>query len=306
MDRPRGRSILDSYKNLVSAGTSGRSESASSGRLVPRTIPGNGNTIAAFVLLGEWFMSWRGRVVLPACLVLGSVWASAGVKKDTIRIKVLDSETRSYAAEDNGVPKNCDGVNYDAYCRSSTAAQVINTLLVQAGDEAPFRVSCKADTRWSRCTPLPRGESFDARKEKRGLTVYYADDKGAVRKQLYTYVEEATDHMEEVPAGGQVPSSPPAVPPVPAAPPVPRPAASAPAAPQAGTATVKCSFSSAPNGAEITLDGKYVGSTPSAIQLSSGPHTVEISFPGFTVWKRDLTVGPGSELTVNAVLEKTQ
>jgi hypothetical protein len=69
---------------------------------------------------------------------------------------------------------------------------------------------------------------------------------------------------------------------------------------------VKCSFSSTPNGAEITLDGKYVGSTPSAIQLSNGTHTVEISLPGFTVWKRDLTVASGSELTVNAILEKGQ
>jgi len=258
-------------------------------------------------------MSWRAKVTLSVCLLLVSVLASAATKKDTIRIKVLDSETRSNAAEDNGVPKNCDGVNYDAYCRSSTTAQVINTLLVQAGDEAPFRVSCKADTRWSRCMPLPRGESFDARKEKRGLTVYYADDKGAVRKQLYTYVEEAAGHTEEVPAGSQVPpsSAPPAAPPAPApAPAVPRPAASAPVAPvaptQSGSATVKCSFSSTPNGAEITLDGKYVGSTPSAIQLSNGTHTVEISLPGFTVWKRDLTVASGSELTVNAILEKGQ
>jgi hypothetical protein len=31
-----------------------------------------------------------------------------------------------------------------------------------------------------------------------------------------------------------------------------------------------------------------------------------VSLSGYVQWKRDLTVSPGSELTVNAVLEKAQ
>jgi len=49
-----------------------------------------------------------------------------------------------------------------------------------------------------------------------------------------------------------------------------------------------------------------VGSTPSVLTLSVGNHAVEVALPGFAQWKRDLTVSTGSELTVNAVLQKVQ
>ena len=70
--------------------------------------------------------------------------------------------------------------------------------------------------------------------------------------------------------------------------------------------SVKCSFSSTPSGAEVTVDGRYVGSTPSVLSLIVGDHAVGVSLPGFAQWKRELTVSKGSELTVNAVLEKVQ
>jgi hypothetical protein len=171
---------------------------------------------------------------------------------------------------------------------------------VQEGNEPPFRVTCTIESKWSRCIPLPKGESFEARKEKRGITVYYVDDVGKMRKQLYTYVAEKEKGTIAQPAAGRE------------AEPSPAPAAKAG---QALTATatadspqakVKCSFSSTPSGAEVTVDGQYVGSTPSALNLSIGNHAVQVSLPGFVLWKRELTVSPGSELTVNAVLEKVQ
>jgi hypothetical protein len=265
-------------------------------------------------------MSPKGKLALPAILLLACLCAQAS-EKATIRIKILDSESHSLPSEDNGVPKNCDGVNYDAYCRSSTADTVINTLLVQQGNEAPFRITCRVDTRWSRCTHLEAGESFDARKEKRGLTLYFVDDKGAVRKQLYTYVAEDSGRPAAIPAAAKIPLTANVTP---AANAPESPPASAPAAgtrqqdpppaqvPQAQVSQagvpkeVKCSFSSRPPGADISLDGRYVGSTPSVMNLAVGPHQVSVSMPGFAPWKRALTVSSGSELTVNAVLEKAQ
>jgi hypothetical protein len=67
---------------------------------------------------------------------------------------------------------------------------------------------------------------------------------------------------------------------------------------------VKCNFTSTPSGAEITLDGKYVGNTPSIISLGPGAHTISFSLPGFVPWTRNLTMSPGSELTVSATLQK--
>jgi uncharacterized protein YaiE (UPF0345 family) len=256
----------------------------------------------------EPFMKQCRVAVLQVGLLVVSLFANAAVKNDPIRVKVLDSETRSVSTNDNGVPRNCDQINYDAYCHSSKAAEVINTLLVQEGNGPPFRVACTIDSKWSRCIPLPRGESFDAKKEKHGIVVYYVDDNGKLRKQLYTYVAgEAKGNLTEPAATGTAPTS---APPVEssARTPVPAPVQAPPGAASAGgrQESVKCSFTSTPSGAEVTVDGQYVGSTPSVINLTVGNHAVQVSLPGFAEWKRELTVSSGSELTVNAVLEKVQ
>ena len=121
-------------------------------------------------------MSMRGVVAVLACWLLVTVAANA-TSRNNIQIKVLDSETRAVANDDNnGVPLNCEQLTFDAYCRSSRVTPVVNTLLVQEGDGAPFRVSCRAESRLSKCVHLPAGESYEARKEKKGITVYYTDD----------------------------------------------------------------------------------------------------------------------------------
>ena len=52
-------------------------------------------------------------------LLLVALCASAAVKNNDIRITVVDWGTRSVSLGDNGVPRNCDAVNYDAYCHNS-------------------------------------------------------------------------------------------------------------------------------------------------------------------------------------------
>jgi hypothetical protein len=258
----------------------------------------------------ELFMNQRRRATLQAGLLFVALCANAAVKDD-IRIKVLDSETRSAILDDSGVPKNCDQVNFDAYCHNSRSTQSTNTMLVQEGNEPPFRISCIIDSKWSRCIPLPKGESFDAKREKRGLEVYYVDDKGKARKQLYALVDVDTDGKAGPPAAAATAAPKPA-------PPAAAPSQSAPAptpVPAVGSAQkatpeqlekIKCNFTSTPIGAEITLDGKYVGSTPSEIPLSTGTHVVVLSMPGFAEWKRELTVAPGSVVNVTANLQKSQ
>jgi len=246
---------------------------------------------------------------LLAVLLLVAVLANAATK-NAIRVKVLDSETHSVVLDDSGVPKNCDQMNYDAYCHSSKTEQVTNTLLVQEGNGTPYRVACTIESKWSRCIPLPKGQSFDARKEKHGITVYYVDDDGKPRKQLYTSLaaDAKSAPATTAPAVAAPPTGASAQKPAPALAQAQN-AAPAPAAEVAASGmreTVKCSFSSTPAGAEVTLDGRYVGSTPSVLGLTVGTHVVVISMPGFAQWKRELAVASGSELTVNAVLEKAQ
>jgi len=251
-------------------------------------------------------MSIHRLATVQAGLLLVAAFANAASQKDAVRITVLDSVTRASTLDNNnGVPLNCEQLTYDAYCRSTSNAPMVSTLLVQEDNQPPFRISCTIESRYSRCIPLPKGESFDAKREKHGLEVYYVDDKGKERKQLYTLVDA---NGKSSPAAAAVASQTVQA----AAPPrqnSPAPAPQAEASPvQAARPEklekVKCNFSSTPPGADITLDGKYVGSTPSEIELTAGTHVIVFSMPGFTQWKRELTVLPGSELTVNAILLK--
>lgn len=61
---------------------------------------------------------------------------------------------------------------------------------------------------------------------------------------------------------------------------------------------------SAPDGAEITVDGKFVGSTPSTLQLKSGEHTISVNKSGYKIWEKTMTINVGSNLTLDADLEK--
>ena len=259
-----------------------------------------------------------GMVAASAFLSL----ANAATRNNEMRVKVVNSETRSEAVEGGDVPKNCDGANFDAYCNNSNTRVLTNTLVVQEEDGTTFRVACTVDAKFSRCVPLPTGESFDARREKHGITVYYVDDKGKARSQLYTFVGGQRGVMASAAAPAASASTTTARAAASAAPSTanaPAHTASAPAAaaaddtgPDAGftsskvPSTVECSFSSTPAGADVTVDGRYVGSTPSVLGVATGSHVVVIKMNGFAEWKRELAIEPGSELTINAVLQKGQ
>jgi hypothetical protein len=67
---------------------------------------------------------------------------------------------------------------------------------------------------------------------------------------------------------------------------------------QIGSVTV----ASDPPGADIYVDGKFVGLTTSTIRLASGPHRVEVKSEGKHGWERDLEVLKDSQLTLHPVL----
>jgi len=248
-------------------------------------------------------------------LLLNAMFAAS--QAYPLRIKVLSAETHALN-EGTPVPKNCDLANFDAYCNESKNPTAQSILLVQDANGKSYRITCIVDSRWSKCEPLPMGQTFDARKEKHGLTILYQDEKGKERKQFYKLIAEVS-----VPQSGAAATPQPqvAAPPQNSAPPTPAPHTAAPpqnspapapvpppvAAQGAPKEKVKCNFTSTPSGADIAIDGwKYVGSTPSEISLSTGTHVVVISMPGFAEWKRELTVEPDSVVNVTAILQKTQ
>lgn len=70
--------------------------------------------------------------------------------------------------------------------------------------------------------------------------------------------------------------------------------------PEPATIAIK----STPEGADVTVDGKFVGNTPATLKLTPGDHTFTIGMSGFKTWQRTMTTSAGASLTLNATLEK--
>ena len=60
--------------------------------------------------------------------------------------------------------------------------------------------------------------------------------------------------------------------------------------------------SSTPDGADIEVDGSFVGNTPSTVGVSAGQHKLSVKKSGFKPWERSITVSTG-QVNVNATLE---
>ena len=72
----------------------------------------------------------------------------------------------------------------------------------------------------------------------------------------------------------------------------------------AASTSISVTVSSSPSGADITIDSKFVGSTPSSLQVGAGEHTINIEKSGFKAWQRTMTLTAGFSPTINATLEK--
>ncbi len=85
-----------------------------------------------------------------------------------------------------------------------------------------------------------------------------------------------------------------------------RPAESAPQAtpaalpPTMGSVTVR----STPYLSEVFVDGDSMGYTPAKVSLPPGKHMFRVEKPGYKAWTKEITITVGSELTLDAGLEK--
>ena len=66
------------------------------------------------------------------------------------------------------------------------------------------------------------------------------------------------------------------------------------ATPNQADAAAQIEIASTPPGADIEIDGKFVGSTPSSVNVSSGEHTVKLTKSGYASWERRVTITSGS------------
>jgi hypothetical protein len=73
-----------------------------------------------------------------------------------------------------------------------------------------------------------------------------------------------------------------------------------PPAPSTGMVTVR----STPFLSEVFVDGDSMGYTPAKIALAPGKHSFRVEKPGYTPWTKALSITVGSELSLDATLEK--
>lgn len=76
------------------------------------------------------------------------------------------------------------------------------------------------------------------------------------------------------------------------------------AAPAAAPAEAGLVIESTPSGADIEVDGAFVGNTPSTVTVAPGTHDVAVKKKGFTDWSRKLNVTGGS-VHLSAELEQS-
>lgn len=239
----------------------------------------------------------RYAAILLGISLSAASWVHAATKPRTTTIKVLSSDTEAIplASDNNGAPKDCNLMDFSAYCHHSRNEIVRHKLVVEDSTGKTFAIACTEDTMFSKCASLPVGTTTSAQWAKHGLVVWYPNQKGREVKQLYKVAPapEKISAPSDSPADSSTieTAKDPGV-------------AVAAASDVAGDAVIN--FSSTPSGAEIMLDGSYVGNTPSSITAASGRHVVELSMPGFAKWKRELQVTAGSKVDVDATLQKTK
>jgi hypothetical protein len=66
------------------------------------------------------------------------------------------------------------------------------------------------------------------------------------------------------------------------------------AAPSASPSQASLDISSMPSGADIELDGNFVGNTPSTVGVTPGDHVLRLSKNGYAKWERKLRASSGT------------
>jgi hypothetical protein len=74
------------------------------------------------------------------------------------------------------------------------------------------------------------------------------------------------------------------------------------AQPIAAAATTELTLVSSPDGADVEMDGAFVGNTPSTLTLSNGDHTVRVTKKGFQAYEKTLHT-TGGKVNLRADLD---
>lgn len=193
---------------------------------------------------------------------------------------------------------NCSTYGDNVQCTTTGGndinwSHVTSSLTVVVDDPAADKavvkeltVECDAAVRWSKCIALEPG-TYPGRWDKKRLEILYVDPNKESKPKAVKYSVMGSILLHD--ANGPTKEG------------LARLATDGTtAASDDGMLTV----TSTPEAADVYSDGNFVGTTPSKLKLKSGKHTIRIVLAGYKEWSREVTVPPGSELTLASALEK--
>jgi len=183
----------------------------------------------------------------------------------------------------NGTTSNECSTSYTPPSTQNIDVQKPVVYILAESATSQMVLACVRNVRWSQCHALDPG-FFVARLNSGHFEVEGTSGKGKeewVRFDVVRQTALATQQVQPVPVRSTETIS--SISPTPAT-------------------NAEVEIASTPAGAEIQLDGSFVGSTPSTIDVAAGDHTIAVNKHGYYPWKREIKVN-GGKISVAAELE---
>jgi hypothetical protein len=184
----------------------------------------------------------------------------------------------------NGTTSNDCSTSYTPPSTQNIDVQKPVVYILAESANSQMVLACVRNVRWSQCHALTPGP-FLARLNGGHFEVEGTSGKGKeewVRFDVVRQTALATQQTQAVPVRSTetISSTSPTAPPT----------------------NAELEVASTPAGAEIQLDGSFVGSTPSTIDVAAGDHTIAMNKHGYQPWQREIKVN-GGKISVAAELE---
>ena len=202
-------------------------------------------------------------------------------------------------------------------CRATGATKGsyhFNTALVVDPNGVGYVIACRVPLVLVLCKRLTIGSMVEGRRMDKGILAMSDGDK-VRRYQILTSAEVGPLPLSQSPAPkAQAPVRSEPSPGTASVPPsngtdnnkAEKQQAELPTDPSAActSSTGACvTFVSEPQGADIYVDGKFMGNTPSVIVLAAGSHELRIESERFAPWSRTLETSAGNKVTIRATLQ---
>jgi hypothetical protein len=242
--------------------------------------------------------------LLPSAIAQQSPATSPGDNQDKPRVFITDSQSWEYVSNSGGAG-GAFGSHGAGGARPQTA-EIVKTF----GERCPQAVTNNRMEKSDYVVVLDHegGKSFVHHKNKVAVFNRISGDSivskstlslgGSVQDACEAITKDWSAHAKEIRAAEAAASSTPDAKVVPAA----ATTTGTPAPPPIAPQQAQLQISSDPSGADIEIDGNYVGSTPSNVGATPGQHQISLKKSGFKPWERKITVSTG-QVNVNASLE---